>query len=77
MSDKRKGSSIRDANDLKTVYRLRRDNRSTLNGHIWADDTCVDIVVTKDGVYKSINLSKKQFNILIDWYNRQQKFVRK
>lgn len=71
------GCSIRNANDLNTVCRLKRDNISTGQGsYIYADEKIVSIGIRKGGEFPSVTMSKKQFNLLIDWYNREQKFVR-
>jgi hypothetical protein len=74
----KKGCSIRDANDFDTVCRLKRDNRSvTGGGHIYAGEKEVTIGTGRGTNFKSVTMSKKQFNVLIDWYNKEQKFVRK
>jgi hypothetical protein len=49
----------------------------TGGGHIYAGEKEVTIGTGRGTNFKSVTMSKKQFNVLIDWYNKEQKFVRK
>ncbi len=69
---KAKTMSARRANTLDKICSVRRDNFSSGKCNIHTDQQKVHIYDGKD----TFMIPKKDFNRLIDWYNREQKVIR-
>lgn len=66
----------------RDIYGLRSDNHSTKQGWIALDGGEVTICAQRPGELPrgstgTVSLSRRDFNALVDWYNRPQKLRRK
>lgn len=66
--------SPRTANTNKEILKLKSDNKSTRDAWILLDGNKVNICNQRNGHKATgfVKISKKQFNQLIDWYNKEQ-----
>ena len=67
-----KTMSARRANTLDKICSVRRDNISSGKYSILTDEKKVYLWSGEE----RLSLPKKDFNRLIDWYNREQKVIR-
>lgn len=67
--------SPREATTEKKILTLQSDNSDTKNAWILIDGPTVVVAVQKNGkpLVQSIKILRKDFDRLIDWYNKPQK----
>lgn len=78
MGKKIKSVSIRKANTEKQICSVYRDNLSTEDYWIMGNPDSVTIAKQRNGESSEwiVQIPKKDFNKLIDFYNREQKIIR-
>ena len=66
--------SPREAKTFKQIFQLQSDNHAVKAGWIMIDGSVVVLCKQRDGEHAEamVKLSRREFEALIDWYNRKQ-----